>query len=186
MSASTSAAGGQDSGGDEVDVAPRVRRLDAGLDHRLDQPVALSHPHARLQPAEHAAEPDEPDSIATLEVARRQRGRSPDGLHEHAAVRAAHVDEAVDEQHDVRVPLRVPLVHHEALPASGGAPVDRANPVARDEVPDVGVLDAVALRASDLAARERLGLERREELGARSSASDTPSGGTSSRADPPR
>ena len=117
---------------------------------------------------------DEPDAVAPLEVARRERRGRADGVVEHAAAAAADVREAVDEEHDVGVALRVALVHDEALPARRRAPVDRADAVARDEVADVRVLDPVALRARDLAARERLGLERREEALDASPGSDTP------------
>ena len=55
------------------------------------------------------------------------------------------------------------LVHDEALPPGRRAPVDRADAVARNEVADIGVLDALAFRARDLAACERLRLERCEE-----------------------
>ena len=65
--------GREDAGRDEVDVAPRVRRLDARLEHRLDEPVALRRSHPGLQPAEHAAEPDETDPVA---VARGSASRA--------------------------------------------------------------------------------------------------------------
>ena len=163
VSASTSDLRREDSSRDHVDVAPRVRRLDARLEHRLDQAVALRRAHAGLQPPKHAAEADEADAVATLEVAGRERRCGSHRLLEHAPVGAAHIGEAVDEEHDVGVALGVALVDDEPLPTGGCAPVDRAHAVAGHEVADVRVLDAVALAPRDLAARERLRLHRREE-----------------------
>ena len=134
-----------------------------GLDHRLDQPVALRRPHTRVQPTEHASEADEPDPVAALEVAGRKRCGRAHGLLEDAHAARADVREAVEEEHDVRVPLRMSLVHDQPLPPRRGAPVDRADPVSGDEVADVRVLDAVALHARHLASGERLRLERGEQ-----------------------
>ena len=70
-----------------VDVAPRVRGLDAGLEERLDQAIALAGAHSGLQPAEDAAEGDEPDAVAPLEVAGGERRSGADGVVERAARR---------------------------------------------------------------------------------------------------
>ena len=97
-----------------------------------------------------------------LEVLRRQGSSGPDGLVEDAAIVAAHVSKAVDEEHDVGVALGMALVHHQPLPSGGRPPVDRPDAVAGDEVADVRVFDPVALRPRDLAAGERLRLDRRQ------------------------
>ncbi len=55
------------------------------------------------------------------------------------------------------------LVHDEPLPTSGCPPVDGAHAIAGYELADIGVLDSLALHSRDLAARERLRLERGEE-----------------------
>ena len=57
----------------------------------------------------------------------------------------------------------MPFVDDEPLPTGGCAPVDRPHSVAGHEVADVGVLDAVSLAPRDLAAREGLRLQRRQE-----------------------
>ena len=163
VSARTRAAGREDPRRNHVDVAPRVGRLHSRLEHRLDEAVALRRAHPRLQPAQHAAEADEPDAVTMLEVPGRERRGGANRVFEHAPIRAAHVREAVDEEHDVCVPLGMALVDDEPLVACGGPPVDRSDPVARHEVPDVRVLDAVALRPRDLTAGERLRLHRRQE-----------------------
>ncbi len=163
VSPMTSDLGGKDAGRDEVDVTPRVGGRDACLQHRLDESVALGRSHAGMEPAEHAAEPDETDAVAPFQVARRERGRRSDGVLESAASVPAHVPEAVDEEHDVCVAFGVALVDDEPLPASGGAPVDRANTIARDEVANVGVLHAFPLYPRDLASGECLRLERCED-----------------------
>src|SRR6185312_2688913 len=85
------------------------------------------------------------------------------GIVEDAAIVVANVGEAVDEEDDVGVPLGMALVHHQPLPTGRRPPVDRADAVAGDEVANVRVFDAVALRSRDLAAGERLRLDRRQQ-----------------------
>ena len=170
----------KDAGRDDVHVAPRVRRLDAGLEQRLHEPEPLGRPHRRLQPTEDAAEGDETDPIAPLEIARRQRGGCAHRVVERAPVVPTDVQEAVDEDDDVGIPLGMPVVHDErAHPTRGCAPVDRAQPVARDEVTDVGVLDPLPLHTGDLAAREYLRLARRGRSRGAGRLADTPSGAVS-------
>ena len=61
--------GRENPGGDEVHVAPGVRRRHAGLEHRLDEPIALRRSQSGLEPAQHPTERDEPDTVAPLQVA---------------------------------------------------------------------------------------------------------------------
>ena len=79
VTAITSAFGGSVRAGNDVDVLPGVAELDAGLEQRVDQAVALHEAAARLEPAEDAAEGDEPDPVAALEVAAGERRRGPHG-----------------------------------------------------------------------------------------------------------
>ena len=54
---------------DHVDVLPRVAELDARLEQRVDEAVALHDARARLEPAQDAAERDEADAVTPLEEA---------------------------------------------------------------------------------------------------------------------
>ena len=115
MTAITSALGRQRPRRDHVDVLPRVAELDPGLEQRVDEAVALHEPAAGLEPAQDAAEGDEPDPVAALEVRLGERRRGPHGLLERALVRRRRgLGEAVEEQDDVGVALRVTLVDDEA------------------------------------------------------------------------
>ena len=149
---------GEDPSRNQADVAPRERRLDPGLEQRLDQAVPLLCTHARPQPPEDAAVADETDTVAALEVPRGERRRGAHRVVECAARLAAQIDEAVDEDDDVGVALGMALVDDEGLTPRRRAPVDRADPIACDEVTKVCVLDPVAGVPRHLVAGERLRL----------------------------
>ena len=55
----------------------------------------------------------------------------------------ARLGEGVEEQHDVGVAVGVAIVHPQVAAAGARSPVDGAHPVADDERPSVGELDAV-------------------------------------------
>ena len=128
---------------DHVHVLPRVAELDAGLEQRVDEPVLLHEAAPGLEPAQHAAEGDEPDAVAALEEAARERGGDPDRVLERALAATSRLGEAVEEDDDVGVALGMSLVDDEAATASGRAPVDRANEVTGHERTRVGELEAL-------------------------------------------
>ena len=103
-----------------------------------------------------------------------ERRGGPHVLVERAARLAAEVDEAVDQDDDVRVPLGMPLVDDEGLTPRRRAPVDRATRSPADEVAEVGVLDPVAGMAGDLVAANAWVSGRTPGAG-RARAADTPS-----------
>ncbi len=55
--------------GDDVDVLPGVAELDACLEQRVDEAIALHEPAPRLEPAQDPAEGDEADPVTPLEEA---------------------------------------------------------------------------------------------------------------------
>ena len=158
---------------DHVDVLPGVAELDAGLEQRVDQAVALDQAAARLEPAQDAAERDEADAVATLEVPAGQRRRCAHGALERAVVlvAAARLGEAVEEEDDVGVPIGVTLVDDELAAAGARPPVDRAKAIAGHEGACVGELEAVGAHARHEVAGGELRVERSDEalqkLGAR-------------------
>jgi hypothetical protein len=77
---------------------------------------------------------------------------------------AARLREAVEEDHDVGVPLRVLLVHPEVAAASADPPVHASHPVAEHERPQVGELDSLPFAAGELVPAEELGLRRAEQV----------------------
>src|SRR5262249_62284407 len=131
---------------------------------RLDDPVSLHETGTGLEPVEDAAEVDEPDPVLLEEVALRQGCGGTDRLVEGSSVVAARVDEAVEEEDHVGVPLGVELVDPELTAPGTGAPVDPSDPVTRDELPKVGELEAFALGARDPVAGEELRLAGADEL----------------------
>ena len=151
---------------DHVDVLPGVAELDARLEQGVDEAVALHEAEARLQPAEDAAEGDEPDPVAAREVATGERRRGSHGALERpvrALLAAPGLGKAVEEEDDVRIPVRVPLVHDQLAAPGARPPVHRPQPVAGDECPRVGELEPVGAYPRDEVARHELGLERRDE-----------------------
>ena len=107
----TSALGGS-TRRDHVDVLPRVAELHLGLEHGVDEAVALLQPAPGHQPAEHAAEGDQSDAVAAVERHRGDgRRRRTHGAVERALLERACLGEAVEEDDLVGVPLGVALVH---------------------------------------------------------------------------
>src|SRR5205814_9158107 len=140
------------------DLLPGVAERDLGVQQRLDDPVPLHQPGAGTEPVEDASEVDEPDPIFLEEVALRERGRGADRLVERSAVTSACVDETVQEEAQVGVPLGVELVDPELAAPGAHAPVDPSDPVARDEFTQVGGLEPLALGTRDAVAGEELRL----------------------------
>ena len=156
MTATTSACGGSDARGDDRDVLPRVVEDDLRREQRVDDPVALTDAHPGRQPAEDAAERDEPDAVTALEVAGGERRGRAYGQIEGRAPARARVGERVEEEDHVGVPLGMALVDDEHVAPGARPPVDRADAVARRELAQVGELEPFALLPRDLVARERL------------------------------
>ena len=138
---------------DHVDVLPGVAELHLGLEHGVDEAVALLQPAPGHQPAEHAAEGDQSDAVAAVERHRGDGRRRPHGAVERALLERACLREAVEEDDLVGVPLGVALVHDQLAPPGARAPVDRAQAVAGHVGPRVRELQAVtATRATWLPA----------------------------------
>src|SRR5205823_1925990 len=149
---------------EHVDLLPRVAERDLGVQQRLDDPVALHEPGAGTEPVEDTTEVDEPDPVLLEEVALRERGRGADRLVERSAVASACVDETVEEEDHVGVPLGVELVDPELAAPGARAPVDPSDPVTRDELTQVGELEPLALGTRDAVAGEELRLAGRDQL----------------------
>ncbi|HVK74079.1 MAG TPA: hypothetical protein VM734_12205, partial [Kofleriaceae bacterium] len=149
---------GQGSRRDHVDVLPRVAELDAGLEQRVDETILLDETTAGLEPAQNASEGHEPDAVAPLEVAAGHRCSRADGLLERPLVGRPRLREAVEEDDDVRIPLRVALVDDERAAPSRGAPVDRPHAVAGDERAGVRELEPLSAEPGDLGSRRSLGV----------------------------
>src|SRR6185312_17495757 len=154
---------GQRPGGDVVDRLPRMAERDLGVEERVDDPVELDEPASGLEPTQVAAEGDEPDAIAASRIAVGERGGRAYRLVERARRTVAHLREAVHEENDVDVPLRVLLVHPELAAPRARAPVDPPDAVAEGERPEVGELQSLALGARELVARVELRLGRAEQ-----------------------
>ena len=163
LSATTSACGGSVRGGSTSTSLKRVGERHLGCDQRVGDAVVLRPAGRGQQPLHDAAEADDADAVAPLEVLVRERRGGAHGQVERALALAPHLGEAVEEEDDVAVPLRVLLVHVQLAAARADAPVHAAHAVARRERPQVGELDALAAGARDAVAGERLRLERADE-----------------------
>src|SRR5207247_11103761 len=110
-----------------------------------------------------AAEADDSDPVLALQIAMGEgRRRTHCGI-ERAAAAAAHVREGVQEENDVRVPLRMLLVYPERPAPRARPPVDAADTVSGRILPQVRELDSVSSRARHLVPDEHLRLERSEQ-----------------------
>src|SRR5262249_18452209 len=146
--------------GHDLQILPGVAQHELRVEQRLGDPVELSHPRARRQPAQDAAEGDEADAVASPDVAGGEgRGRA-DGQVERARGPSPRVREGVEEEDDVGVALWMPLVYPKRAAPGADAPVDVADGVAVCERTQVGELDPGASPARDLVAREDLRLSR--------------------------
>src|SRR5439155_26966042 len=110
-----------------------------------------------------AAEARRADAAVTLEVPVRERRRGADGHVEGRLFLLAWLDEGVEEDDHVRVPLGMHVAHPEFAASRARTPVDAAQRVAVLVAAKVGELDPLALRPCNLVAGEHLRLQRRDE-----------------------
>ena len=148
--------------GNDVDVLPGVAEQDLGIEQRVDDPVALDDPGRRGEPVQDPAEDDETDTVPMGQVPLGERRGRSHGEVEGAGILAPCLDERVEEDDDVGVPLRMHVVDPELARPRGCAPVDPPQPVPVDERAKVGELDAVPALTRDLVPCRRLRLERSE------------------------
>ena len=155
----------QRAGRNDVDVLPGVAELDAGLEQRVDQAVSLDETAAGLEPTEDAAECDEPDAVAALEVPAGERCCCSHRAFECAVcfVASPGLGEAVQEEDDVGIPVGVSLVDDQLAAASTGSPVDRAKPIAGHEAAGIGELEPLGTNTGDEVTRRELCVKRCHE-----------------------
>ena len=146
-----------------VDAAHGIAEDDVASQQRVDDGVELTRPRLRQQPAEKAAEADEPDAVLPLQVPVRERRRRAHRAVVRAPAVRAHLGEGVEEEDDVGVPLLVLLVHPERAAKRGRTPVDASHTVARLPLAEIGELDPLTAGSRDLVSGEHLCLQRRHE-----------------------
>src|SRR5512132_821676 len=132
----------------------------AHLEQCVRDAVDLSGAASRTKPAKAAADSEQPDAVASREIALGERRGGLDGSVERSSARALEVGEDVEDQHDRGIALRMQLVDNELAGSRGRPPVDPPQVIARDERPQLGELDSFAFRARDLVADRSLGLAR--------------------------